>query len=145
MHKRVGLSSVRGGYGAFTSTVPCKLGTGCNPYGWQGISAEFYSTVPAKPEMEYRNLGASGLKVSALSIGSWVTFGNQVWCSILKQIQLTLLKYNRLMNPLPTRSAKPHMISELVRTDTTSPSSLLTRLKISSIMLKYTLTVRLKE
>ena len=78
--KRVGLSSLRGGYGAFTSTVPCKLGTGCNPHGWQGISAEFYSTVPAKPEMEYRNLGASGLKVSALSIGSWVTFGNQVWC-----------------------------------------------------------------
>ncbi|MBN8618152.1 MAG: aldo/keto reductase [Anaerolineae bacterium] len=28
--------------------------------------------------MEYRRLGKSGLKVSALSFGSWVTFGNQV-------------------------------------------------------------------
>ena len=28
--------------------------------------------------MEYRNLGRSGLKVSALSFGSWVTFGEQV-------------------------------------------------------------------
>ena len=28
--------------------------------------------------MEYRNLGKSGLKVSALSFGSWVTFVNQL-------------------------------------------------------------------
>jgi voltage-dependent potassium channel beta subunit len=30
------------------------------------------------PAMEYRRLGRSGLKVSALSFGSWVTFANQV-------------------------------------------------------------------
>lgn len=29
-------------------------------------------------EMEYRNLGKAGLKVSSLSFGAWVTFGNQV-------------------------------------------------------------------
>lgn len=29
-------------------------------------------------EMEYRRLGKSGLQVSALSFGTWVTFGNQV-------------------------------------------------------------------
>lgn len=28
--------------------------------------------------MEYRNLGRSGLRVSALSYGAWVTFGRQV-------------------------------------------------------------------
>jgi aryl-alcohol dehydrogenase-like predicted oxidoreductase len=28
--------------------------------------------------MEYRRLGRSGLKVSVLSLGSWVTFGPQV-------------------------------------------------------------------
>lgn len=28
--------------------------------------------------MEYRSLGASGLKISALSFGSWVTFGDQI-------------------------------------------------------------------
>ena len=38
--------------------------------------------------MEYRRLGKSGLKVSALSLGSWVTFGKQVDMSDAK----TLLK-----------------------------------------------------
>ena len=28
--------------------------------------------------MEYRYLGKSGLQVSALSFGSWVTFGDQI-------------------------------------------------------------------
>jgi hypothetical protein len=28
--------------------------------------------------MEYRHLGKSGLKVSALSLGGWVTYGGQV-------------------------------------------------------------------
>ena len=28
--------------------------------------------------MEYRRLGRSGLKVSVLSFGSWVTFGTQI-------------------------------------------------------------------
>jgi aryl-alcohol dehydrogenase-like predicted oxidoreductase len=28
--------------------------------------------------MEYRRLGKSGLKVSELSFGSWITFGNQI-------------------------------------------------------------------
>ena len=28
------------------------------------------------PDMQYRRLGRSGLKVSVLSFGSWVTFGN---------------------------------------------------------------------
>ncbi|MDG1262182.1 MAG: aldo/keto reductase, partial [Flavobacteriales bacterium] len=28
--------------------------------------------------MEYRRLGKSGLQVSALSFGSWITFGNQI-------------------------------------------------------------------
>ena len=28
--------------------------------------------------MEYRRLGRAGLRVSALSFGSWVTYGNQL-------------------------------------------------------------------
>ena len=32
----------------------------------------------AMTTMQYRRLGASGLKLSALSFGSWVTFGTQV-------------------------------------------------------------------
>ncbi|AJQ92373.1 potassium channel beta subunit family protein [Gynuella sunshinyii] len=34
--------------------------------------------------MEYRRLGKSGLKISALSFGSWVTFGKQVDINIAK-------------------------------------------------------------
>ena len=36
--------------------------------------------------MEYRKLGKSGLKVSALSLGSWVTFGKQVDISDAKML-----------------------------------------------------------
>lgn len=36
--------------------------------------------------MEYRKLGKSGLKVSALSLGSWVTFGKQVDISAAKKL-----------------------------------------------------------
>jgi voltage-dependent potassium channel beta subunit len=32
----------------------------------------------ASPQMNYRRLGRSGLKVSELSFGSWVTYGNQL-------------------------------------------------------------------
>lgn len=36
--------------------------------------------------MEYRRLGRSGLKVSALSLGSWVTYANQVDASHAREI-----------------------------------------------------------
>ncbi len=36
--------------------------------------------------MEYRKLGKSGLKVSAFSLGSWVTFGRQVDLSLAKEL-----------------------------------------------------------
>lgn len=39
--------------------------------------------------MEYRRLGKSGLQVSALSFGSWVTFGNQVGDSIAEECMKT--------------------------------------------------------
>jgi voltage-dependent potassium channel beta subunit len=34
--------------------------------------------------MEYRRLGTTGLKVSALAYGSWVTFGDQVGSSVIR-------------------------------------------------------------
>ncbi|MDP2138226.1 MAG: aldo/keto reductase [Candidatus Didemnitutus sp.] len=37
-------------------------------------------------EMPYRRLGASGLKVSALSFGAWVTFGNQVSTEVARDL-----------------------------------------------------------
>lgn len=39
--------------------------------------------------MEYRRLGKAGLKVSALSLGSWVTFGKQVNTSDAKKLLKT--------------------------------------------------------
>lgn len=35
--------------------------------------------------MEYRRLGKSGVQVSELSFGSWVTFGNQVDMKVAKE------------------------------------------------------------
>ena len=36
-------------------------------------------------DMPYRRLGRCGLKVSALSFGSWVTFGNQLDTGLAKE------------------------------------------------------------
>ena len=36
-------------------------------------------------QMQYRRLGRSGLKVSALSIGSWVTYGNQLGTDVARE------------------------------------------------------------
>jgi aryl-alcohol dehydrogenase-like predicted oxidoreductase len=36
--------------------------------------------------MEYRRLGKSGLQVSALSFGSWVTFAKQVDTGLAKEL-----------------------------------------------------------
>ncbi len=38
--------------------------------------------------MEYRNLGKSGLPVSELSLGSWITFGNQIDNSVSKALMV---------------------------------------------------------
>lgn len=39
--------------------------------------------------MEYRRLGRSGLQVSALSLGSWLTFGNQISDDVAEQLMHT--------------------------------------------------------
>ena len=39
--------------------------------------------------MEYRNLGKSGLRVSALSLGSWITFGNQIDKEVARDLMKT--------------------------------------------------------
>jgi len=40
------------------------------------------------PKMEYRRLGRSGLKVSLLALGAWVTFGEQVTDDVAEQVML---------------------------------------------------------
>ena len=39
--------------------------------------------------MKYRNLGRSGLRVSELSFGSWITFGNQIDSNISEELMKT--------------------------------------------------------
>lgn len=39
--------------------------------------------------MEYRRLGRSGLQVSALSLGSWLTFGKQISDDVAEQLMVT--------------------------------------------------------
>lgn len=39
--------------------------------------------------MEYKRLGKSGLKVSSLSLGSWLTFGNQISDDTAKELMYT--------------------------------------------------------
>jgi voltage-dependent potassium channel beta subunit len=46
--------------------------------------------------MEYRRLGKAGLQVSALSLGSWLTFGNQIKDDVAEQLMHTA--YNNGIN-----------------------------------------------
>jgi hypothetical protein len=57
------------------SSIHGNLSKGSSPS--MSISKRSMSTA-SNPVMQYRNLGSSGLKVSALSFGSWLTFGDQV-------------------------------------------------------------------
>ena len=41
--------------------------------------------------MKYRNLGRSGLKVSELSFGSWVTFNKQVDLNLAEKLAAKVL------------------------------------------------------
>jgi aryl-alcohol dehydrogenase-like predicted oxidoreductase len=38
--------------------------------------------------MEYRRLGRSGLQVSLLSFGSWLTFGNQISDELAEELMI---------------------------------------------------------
>ncbi len=62
--------------------------------------------------MEYRNLGRSGLKVSALSLGSWVTFGNQISDDVAEQ--LMALAYDKGVNFFDNAEAYAQGKSEIV-------------------------------
>ena len=39
--------------------------------------------------MEYRKLGSSGLQVSALSLGSWLTFGKLISDAVAEELMIT--------------------------------------------------------
>lgn len=62
--------------------------------------------------MEYRRLGKSGLQLSALSFGSWVTFGHQIDDSVSEQLMKTALDAG--INFFDNAEVYAHGQSELV-------------------------------
>ncbi len=62
--------------------------------------------------MEYRKLGSSGLKVSALSFGSWVTFGKQVDVDLAAEEMKAALDHG--VNFFDNAEAYEHGESEIV-------------------------------
>jgi uncharacterized protein (DUF1501 family) len=42
------------------------------------LPSRFHSHTPFTMTMQYRRLGRAGVRVSTLSLGSWVTYANQV-------------------------------------------------------------------
>lgn len=62
--------------------------------------------------MEYRRLGKSGLKVSVLSFGSWVTFGNQM--DVDKALESMAAAYDAGVNFFDNAEAYAHGQSETI-------------------------------
>ncbi len=62
--------------------------------------------------MEYRRLGKSGLKVSALSFGSWVTFGNQM--DVDKALESMAAAYDAGVNFFDNAEIYAHGQSETI-------------------------------
>jgi len=62
--------------------------------------------------MEYRRLGKSGVQVSTLSLGSWITFGNQI--SDKTAADLMALAYDRGVNFFDNAEAYAQGKSEIV-------------------------------
>ncbi len=62
--------------------------------------------------MEYRRLGKSGLKVSELSLGSWITFGDQI--SDKEAEKLMDIAYDSGVNFLDNAEVYAHGKSEIV-------------------------------
>ena len=62
--------------------------------------------------MEYRHLGKAGVKVSALSFGSWVTFGDQIGDDVATELMKTA--YDGGVNFFDNAEAYAHGRSELV-------------------------------
>jgi voltage-dependent potassium channel beta subunit len=62
--------------------------------------------------MKYRYLGKSGLKVSELSFGSWVTFGNQV--DVDKALELMKIAYDAGVNFFDNAEVYNNGVSETI-------------------------------
>ena len=62
--------------------------------------------------MEYRRLGKSGVQVSTLSLGSWITFGNQISDKVAED--LMALAYDKGVNFFDNAEAYAHGQSEIV-------------------------------
>jgi voltage-dependent potassium channel beta subunit len=62
-----------------------RLASRASPAGKAGTSGYHHKKQGERRAMEYRQLGSSGLSVSLLSLGSWVTWGEQVGEEIARE------------------------------------------------------------
>ncbi len=67
--------------------VPLLVEAGWCQLGRSALNSSF--TYRQEMHMEYRRLGRSGLKVSALSFGSWVTYSNQLDTKLARECMAT--------------------------------------------------------
>jgi voltage-dependent potassium channel beta subunit len=74
-------------------------------------------SIPMKPEhpMQYRRLGKSGLQLSALSFGAWVTFGKQVGRSLARD--LLAMAHDRGVNFFDNAETYNHGVAETLMGD----------------------------
>jgi voltage-dependent potassium channel beta subunit len=68
--------------------------------------------IPMHTPMEYRRLGSSGLQVSVVSLGSWLTFGSQIGDDVAEE--LMRIAYEAGINFFDNAEVYAHGRSELV-------------------------------
>jgi aryl-alcohol dehydrogenase-like predicted oxidoreductase len=88
---------------AVTATVPC-----C------AFSAASFSSLKEFP-MQYRRVGRTGLQLSALSFGAWVTFGRQVGRKEARE--LLALAHDRGVNYFDNAETYHYGVAEQVMGD----------------------------
>jgi len=79
---------------------------------WNGMAIFAGQITNNSNLMEYRNLGRSGLKVSAFSLGSWLTFGSQI--TDATATKLMAHAYDNGVNFFDNAEAYAHGKSEIV-------------------------------
>ncbi len=62
--------------------------------------------------MEYNRLGKSGLQISQLSLGSWLTFGSQITNAVAEEMMV--LAYDKGVNFFDNAEVYAHGRSEIV-------------------------------
>ena len=89
--------------------------------------------------MEYRRLGKTGLKVSELSFGSWITFGNQIDNSVSER--LMDIAYDHGVNFFVSKVGENNSVSKIFHRVVAETDTIIT---LSAIFLCFPVTTERK-